>query len=255
MNGAGPDRGALLHSTTLDPEAAGLNEMTRLLVVEDEVKLGEALAEGLTRAQYTVDLALDGEVALDFARSTPYDVIVLDVMLPKVDGFEVCRRLRAEGTWIPILMLTARDAVQDRIAGLDAGADDYLVKPFAFGELLARVRALLRREASHREGVLRVAELTLEPAAQRIQWAGRPIDMTAREYRVLEALMRRPGWIVSREALIESVWGFDFADTSDTSNLVEVYVGRVRRKLTDAGAPALIQTIRGAGYRLREPDP
>ena len=152
-------------------------------------------------------------------------------------------------------MLTARDAVGDRIAGLDAGADDYLVKPFAFGELLARVRALLRRDSAAREGILRVSELTLEPAAQRVQWAGRPVDLTAREYRVLEALMRHPGWIVSRESLIESVWGFDFPDASDTSNLVEVYVGRVRRKLAEHGAPALIQTIRGAGYRLRGPGP
>jgi DNA-binding response OmpR family regulator len=229
--------------------------MTRLLVVEDQVKLGEALVEGLTRAQYTADLALDGEEGLALAQATPYDVIVLDVMLPKLDGFEVCRRLRGGGVWTPILMLTARDAVQDRIAGLDAGADDYLVKPFAFGELLARVRALLRRESAAKQGVLHVADLTLEPAAQRVQWAGRPLDLTAREYRVLEALMRHPGWIVSRESLIESVWGFDFPDASDSSNLVEVYVGRVRRKLAEHGAPALIQTIRGAGYRLREPDP
>lgn len=229
--------------------------MTRVLVVEDQVKLGEALVEGLTRAQYTADLAHDGEEGLAFARTTEYDAIVLDVMLPKVDGFEICRRLRAGGSPARILMLTARDAVQDRIAGLDAGADDYLVKPFAFGELLARLRALLRRDSAIKEGMLRVADLTLEPAAQRVQWAGRPLDLTAREYRVLEALMRRPGWIVSRESLIESVWGFDFADTSETSNLVEVYVGRVRRKLADQGAPALIQTIRGAGYRLREPGP
>jgi DNA-binding response OmpR family regulator len=229
--------------------------MTRVLLVEDEVRLGEALAEGLTRAQYTVDLALDGEDGLAYARATTYDVIVLDVMLPKIDGFEVCRRLRAAGVPTRILMLTARDAVRDRIAGLDAGADDYLVKPFALGELLARIRALLRRDSATTEGILRVAQLTLEPAAQRVQWAGHSIDLTAREYRVLEALMRRPGWIVSRESLIESVWGFDFADTSDTSNLVEVYVGRVRRKLAEHGAPQLIQTVRGAGYRLREPGP
>jgi DNA-binding response OmpR family regulator len=224
-----------------------------LLVVEDEVRLGEALVEGLTRAQYAADLALDGEQGLAFAQSAAYDAIILDVMLPKLDGFAVCQRLRAGGVWTPILMLTARDAVGDRIAGLDAGADDYLVKPFAFGELLARVRALLRRDSAAREGVLRVSQLTLEPAAQRVQWAGRAVDLTAREYRVLEALMRHPGWIVSRESLIESVWGFDFPDASDTSNLVEVYVGRVRRKLAEQGAPALIQTVRGAGYRLREP--
>ena len=228
--------------------------MTRLLLVEDDAKLGAALAEGLARAQYAVDLATDGEAGLAYARGSAYDLVVLDIMLPKVDGFEVCRRLRADSIRTPILMLTARDAIRDRIAGLDSGADDYLVKPFAFGELLARLRALLRREAAAKEDVFRVAELTLEPAAQRVQWAGRSIDLTAREYRVLEALMRRPGWIVSREALIESVWGFDFADTSDNSNLVEVYVGRVRRKLAEHGAPALIQTVRGAGYRLREPD-
>jgi DNA-binding response OmpR family regulator len=223
-----------------------------LLVVEDEVKLGQALVEGLTRAQYTVDLALDGEEGLAYASTTTYDVMLLDVMLPKLDGLEVCRRLRSDGVRTPILMLTARDAIGDRIAGLDSGADDYLVKPFAFGELLARIRALLRRDASSKEETLRIADLTLEPAAQRVLWAGRPVDFTAREYRILEVLMRRPGWIVSRESLIESVWGFDF---TDTSNLVEVYVGRVRRKLSEQGAPALIQTVRGAGYRLREPDP
>jgi DNA-binding response OmpR family regulator len=225
--------------------------VARLLLVEDEIKLGAALEEGLGRAQHTVDVALDGEEGLEFASSASYDVIVLDVMLPKVDGFEVCRRLRASGARTPILMLTARDAVGDRIAGLDSGADDYLVKPFAFGELLARIRALLRRDGSSKEGILRLADLTLDPAAQQVQWAGRPLELTAREYRILEALMRRPGWILSRDALIESIWGFDFPDTS---NVVEVYVGRIRRKLAGQGAPALIQTIRGAGYRLREPD-
>ena len=223
--------------------------MTRLLLVEDEVKLSSALEEGLGRAQYTVDVAFDGEEALDFVRVGAYDAIVLDLMLPKVDGFEVCRRVREKGLRTPILMLTARDAVTDRIAGLDSGADDYLIKPFAFGELLARLRALLRREAPTKDGVLRVAELTLDPAAQAVRWAGRPVDLTAREYRILEVLLRRPGWIVSRDALIESVWGFDF---TDTSNLVEVYVGRVRRKLAEQGAPQLIQTVRGAGYRLQE---
>jgi DNA-binding response OmpR family regulator len=224
--------------------------MARLLLVEDELKLGATLEEGLERAQYTVDLATDGEEALDFARVGTYDIIVLDVMLPKLSGLEVCQRLRNDGVRTPILMLTARDAVGDRIKGLDSGADDYLIKPFAFGELLARIRALLRRDAPTKEATVRVADLTLDPAAQRIDWQGQPIDLTAREYRILETLMRRPTWIVSREALIESVWGFDF---TDTSNLVEVYVGRIRRKLTEVGAPSLIQTVRGAGYRLREP--
>jgi DNA-binding response OmpR family regulator len=224
--------------------------MARLLLVEDEIKLGTALEEGLGRAQHTVDVAVDGEEGLAFAQSARYDVIILDVMLPKVDGFEVCRRLRTTGERAPILMLTARDTIGDRIHGLDLGADDYLVKPFAFGELLARVRALLRRESTSKAGVLQLSELTLDPAAQRVQWADRPIELTAREYRILEALMRRPGWVLSREAIIESIWGFDFPDTS---NVVEVYVGRIRRKLAEQGAPALIQTVRGAGYRLQEP--
>jgi two-component system OmpR family response regulator len=226
--------------------------MARLLLVEDELKLGAALEEGLERAQYTVDLATDGQEALDFARVATYDVIVLDVMLPKVTGLEVCQRLRTDGVRTPILMLTARDAVQDRIMGLDSGADDYLVKPFAFGELLARIRALLRRDAPTREAIVRVGDLSLDPAAQQVTWHEQRLDLTAREYRILETVMRRPGWLVSREALIESVWGFDF---TDTSNLVEVYIGRVRRKLSEAGAPSLIQTVRGAGYRMREPTP
>ncbi len=223
--------------------------MARLLLVEDELKLGAVLEEGFARAQYTVDVAIDGEEGLEFARSASYDVIVLDVMLPKIDGYDVCRRLRAEGRRTPILMLTARDAVGDRILGLDSGADDYLVKPFAFGELLARLRALLRRDSPSKEGVLRLAELLLDPAAQRVTWAEQPVELTAREYRILEALMRHPGWVMSREAILESIWGFDFPDTS---NVIEVYVGRIRRKLADLGAPPLIQTVRGAGYRLQE---
>ena len=223
----------------------------RVLVEEDELKLGSALEEGLQRAQYTVDLALDGEEALEFARTTPYDAIVLDVLLPKVNGLEVCRRLRSAGTRTPILMLTAKDAVPDRIAGLDSGADDYLVKPFAFGELLARLRALLRRDAAHKEGVLRLVDLTLDPATLIVRWGDRTIELTPREFRILETFMRRPGWVISREALIESVWGFDFPDSS---NLVEVYIGRLRRKLAEQGVPALIQTVRGAGYRLQEPE-
>ena len=223
--------------------------MTRILVVEDELKLGGILEERLSAAQYTVDLALDGEEALDFARTTSYDVIVLDVLLPKVHGLEVCRRLRAAGTVAPILLLTARDALEDKIAGLDSGAGDYLTKPFALGELLARLRALLRRQAARKEGILRCAELTLDPAAQLVRWADRLIDLTPREYRILETLLRRAGWIVSRETIIESVWGFAF---SDASNLVEVYIRRLRRKLAESGAPPLIRTVRGAGYRLQE---
>jgi DNA-binding response OmpR family regulator len=222
--------------------------MTRVLVVEDELKLGSALETGLREAQYTVDLALDGEEALNFAQTVAYDVIVLDILLPRVDGLEVCRRLRAAGTRTPILLLTARDALQDKVAGLDSGADDYLTKPFALDELLARLRALLRREAANKEPLLRVADLTLDPAAQRVTRAGRSIELTAREYRLLETLLRRPGAVVSRLMIVESVWGFDYPDSS---NLVEVYIGRLRRKLGEGGGASLIQTVRGAGYRLQ----
>ncbi len=222
--------------------------MTRVLVVEDELKLGSALESGLREAQYTVDLALDGEEALAFARTVAYDAIVLDVLLPKVDGLQVCQRLRAAGTRTPILLLTARDELADKVSGLDSGADDYLTKPFAFGELLARLRALLRRDSATRAPLLRFGDLTLDPAAQCVSRADRPIDLTAREYRLLETLLRRPGAIVTRETIIESVWGFDYPDSS---NLVEVYIGRLRRKLAGPGEPSLIQTIRGAGYRLQ----
>jgi DNA-binding response OmpR family regulator len=225
--------------------------VTRVLVVEDEWRLAGVLEETLSGAQYTVDLASDGEEALDFARTTTYDAVVLDVLLPRVDGLEVCRRLRAGGSLTPILLLTARDAEVDKIVGLDSGADDYLTKPFAFGELLARLRALLRRNAAQKAGVLRLSELTLDPATRVVRWCGEAITMTARDYRVLETLMRHPGWVVSREAMIESVWGFG---CSDSSNLVEVYIRRLRRKLEEHGAPPLIRTVRGAGYRLQEPE-
>jgi two-component system OmpR family response regulator len=224
--------------------------MTRVLVVEDEPRLGGVIEQQLMDAQYTVDLAMDGEEALDFARTSSYDAIVLDVLLPRVDGLEVCRRLRAAGSLTPILLLTARDAVEDKIVGLDSGADDYLTKPFTFGELLARLRALLRRNAAQKSGVLKVAELTLDPASRVVRWRDRELELTARDYQVLETLMRRPGWVVTREAMIESVWGFG---CSDSSNLVEVYIRRLRRALEEQGAPPLIQTVRGVGYRIQEP--
>jgi two-component system response regulator MprA len=223
--------------------------MARILVVEDEPGLARALREGLRESHYTVDVATDGEEALAFARVARYDAIVLDVLMPRLDGLQVCRRLRAAGATTPILMLTARDALEHKVAGLDSGADDYLVKPFAYAELLARLRALLRREASRKEGSLSVGNLTLDPATQRAQRGDRPLELTAREYRVLETLMRRPGHVVSREAIIDSVWGFDYPESS---NLIDVYIGRLRRKLGGDGAPPLIHTVRGAGYRLAE---
>jgi DNA-binding response OmpR family regulator len=223
----------------------------RLLVVEDDEKLATTLRERLAQAQYIADVATDGHEALDFTSTTAYDAIVLDVLLPGVDGLDVCRQLRADGAVTPILLLTARDSLADKIAGLDSGADDYLTKPFAFGELLARLRALLRREASRKEAVLRFSHLALDPATQAVYWADRPIELTAREFRILETLVRRPNWVVSKDAIIESVWGFGF---TDSSNLVEVYIRRLRRKLEEHCAPPLIQTVRGAGYRLREPE-
>jgi DNA-binding response OmpR family regulator len=219
----------------------------RALVVEDEPKLAAAIGEGLREAEYTVDVAADGEEALLYAGTSSYDVIVLDVLLPRIDGLEVCRRLRADGSQTPILLLTARDTLGDKVAGLDQGADDYLTKPFELAELLARLRALLRRNGPQRDGLLRISDLTLDPASRIVRRADHSIDLTSREYAILETLLRRPGWVVTRDAIIESVWGFEYPDSS---NLIDVYVGRLRRKLGD---PSLIQTIRGTGYRVQEP--
>ena len=219
----------------------------RILVAEDDARLATAISEGLNDSRYTVDLAVDGEDALAYSSTSSYDAIILDVMLPSVDGFEICRRLRAEGNRSPILILTARDGVADRVAGLDCGADDYLTKPFAFPELLARIRALLRREAERKEPIIRQGDLGLDPASQCVRWQDRDVGLTDREYRVLETLIRRGGQIIPRDAIIESVWGFEYPDSS---NLLDVYLGRLRRKLSACGAPALIHSVRRVGVRL-----
>src|SRR5215213_5907145 len=184
------------------------------------------------------------------ARATPYDAIVLDVMLPGRDGVDVCRELRSSGVWSPILMLTARDGVDDRVAGLDSGADDYLVKPFAFRELSARVRALLRREGQSRDPVLRAGDLQLDPVSHEVRRADRLVDLTAKEYAILEYFLRNPNRVLTRTQIAEHVWDYDFASMS---NVVDVYVGYLRRKLADDQEPRLIRTIRGAGYQLRAP--
>ena len=215
----------------------------RLLLVEDDVKLAAALARGLRHAGYAVDLVGDGDAALRNACVWEYDGIVLDVMLPARDGLEVCRALRARGCWAPVLLLTARGRVEDRIRGLDAGADDYLPKPFDFGELLARLRAMIRRTPAERPAVLRVGDLRIDPASRRVQRAGRDVALTAREFSVLEYLARHPGDVVSRARLLDHVWDANF---EGSTNIVDQYVGALRRKL---GAP-LIQTVRGAGFRL-----
>jgi len=221
----------------------------RVLVVEDEVKMAGLLKRGLEEEGYAVDVAGDGGEALWLSAENPYDAVVLDLMLPDVDGFEVCRKLREAGRWSPVLMLTARDSVGDRVRGLDAGADDYLTKPFSFAELLARLRALVRRGAPERPPLLRAGHLELDPATRRVSRDGTTIDLTAKEFGLLEYLMRHAGEVLTRTRLIEHVW--DFAYDGD-SNVVDVYVRYLREKIDRPFSTDSIETVRGAGYRLRE---
>jgi DNA-binding response OmpR family regulator len=223
----------------------------RLLVVEDDLRLARSLQRGLEEAGFSVDALGRGDEAIDAARVTPFDVIVLDVMLPGVDGVEVCSFLRRTGVQTPVLMLTARDAVADRIRGLDAGADDYLLKPFAFGELLARLRSLTRRHLGARSAVFTAGGITLDVAARRVTVAGRDVPLRAKELALLEYFMLNPGRLLTRTQIEEHVWSYDF---TAESNIVEAYVARVRRKLMGAGVADPITTIRGAGYRF-DPGP
>ena len=222
----------------------------QILVVDDDPNVLRVMKRGLVYAGYSVDEASTGETALATARDRPPDLVVLDVMLPGVDGLEVCRRLRQVNAQLPILLLTARDRVPDRVAGLDAGADDYLVKPFAFDELLARVRALLRRTRAAEGEVYRYADLTINPATREVRRADRPIELTAREYDLLEFLTRHARQVFGRETIFERVWGSDYMGES---NVIDVVVMRLREKLEASGEPRLIQTVRGVGYTLREP--
>jgi two-component system OmpR family response regulator len=219
----------------------------RLLVVEDDVKLVRALERGLQQEGYAVDVAHTGEEALGEATAHDYDAVVLDVMLPGKDGFAVCEALRSGERWVPVLMLTARADVSDRIRGLDAGADDYLVKPFDFGELLARLRALLRRGPSEEATLLEVEDLRVDSAARVVTRAGRQVELTAREFDVLEVLARHPGQVVSRTQLLEDVWSEDY---DGSSNVVDVYVGYLRKKLEQPFDRRLIRTVRGVGFVL-----
>jgi|tagenome__1003787_1003787.scaffolds.fasta_scaffold20775328_2 two-component system OmpR family response regulator len=223
----------------------------RLLVVEDDAKLAAALGRGLRHAGYAVDIATDGGAALSDAAVWDYDAIVLDLMLPVVDGLEVCRSLRRRGCWAPVLMLTARTHVADRIRGLDAGADDYLPKPFDFGELLARLRALVRRAPEERPARLELGDLVVDPAAHAAARLGTPVELTAREFAVLEYLARHPGEVVSRARLLDHVWDTNY---EGSTNIVDQYVGALRRKLEQPFGRPLIQTVRGVGFRL-EPTP
>jgi len=221
----------------------------RILLADDDRRLTAIFKRGLLEETYAVDVAYDGAEAEYYAETGSYDLIILDIMMPEKDGLTVCRDLRAKGINTPILMLTARDAVEDRVKGLDAGADDYLVKPFAFSELLARIRALLRRQGSSKSPEIRVGDLVLNTLTRQV-WRGyRDIDLTTKEYVILEYFMRHPNIVLTRRMLEENAWNYDF---DSLSNLIDVYIRRLRRKIDGDNGQSLIQTIRGAGYRLRE---
>jgi two-component system OmpR family response regulator len=223
----------------------------RVLVVEDDPKMAGLLKRGLEREGYAVDVAADGREALWAAEEHDYRAIVLDAMIPGPDGFEVCRTLRQKGRWSPVLMLTARDAVADRVAGLDAGADDYLVKPFSFSELFARLRAVTRREPRQRPVALRVGDLTLDPVSHQVRRGGAEIDLSPKAFALLEYFMQHPGEVLSRARILDDVWDFAYGGTS---NIVDVYVRQLRDAVDRPFAGSLIETVRGVGYRLR-PEP
>lgn len=224
------------------------NRRMRLLVVEDEPKIAAALRRGLTEEGHPTDVATNGEDALWMAEAHDYDAIVLDVVLPGIDGFETCRRVRAAGVWSPVLMLTARNEIDDRVTGLDVGADDYLAKPFSFDELLARLRALQRRGKGERPTLLEVGDLSLDPAAREVRRAGTLIVLSAKEFTLLEALMRHAGEVRSRYQLLEHGWDREY---DNRSNVVDVYISYLRDKVDRPFGTRAIETVRGVGYRLR----
>lgn len=219
----------------------------RILVVEDEHKIAAFLKRGLTEEGYAVDIAYDGDDALDWLLVVPFDLIILDVLLPRRSGVEVARALRHRGFHTPVLMLTARDDVEDRVQGLDSGADDYLTKPFAFSELLARIRALLRREPTTHGVLLQLADLTLDPVTHVVTRGGSPVTLAHKEYQILDYLLRHPHQVLTRTMIVEHVWGYDF---ESESNVIDVHIRSLRRKLDDDHPTKLIHTVRGVGYRL-----
>jgi len=219
-----------------------------LLLVEDDLKLAHTLERVLEREGYVVDLAHTGDDAIARADARDYDVVVLDLLLPGVDGYQVCRALRDRDRWAPVLMLTALGSVEDRISGLDTGADDYLVKPFDFGELLARLRALIRRGPSERPAAIEVGALRADPVTRVVTWSGHSAELTPREYQLLEFMLRRPGQLIPRAQLLDHVWAEDY---SGSPNVVDVYIGYLRRKLETPSVPRLIRTVRGAGFVLQ----
>lgn len=219
----------------------------RVLLIEDEPQAAAFIKKGLQENGYQVEVATDGETGYDWASSHPFDLIVLDLMLPRMDGVEVCRRLRQQGVASRILMLTARDAIDDRVTGLEAGADDYLNKPFAFRELLARLRAISRRQTDSKGNTLEVGDLKLDLLTRRASVRGNKTDLSTKEFALLETFMRHPDQVLTRTVLLEEVWGYDF---DNRSNIVEVYVRYLRQKLDSPPAPSRIETVRGSGYRL-----
>ena len=219
-----------------------------MLIVEDELRMASLIRRGLVMEGLAVDVAASGEDALWMAEPANYDAIVLDVMLPGLNGFETCRRLRSSGVWTPVLMLTARDSVDDRVAGLDTGADDYLVKPFAFAELLARLRALVRRGELKRPSVLEVGELRLDPGTHRVWLGSTEIRLSAKEFAMLEIFMRRPDEVLSRLHLLEHAWDFAY---ENRSNIIDVYIRHLRQKIDEPFGRQSLETVRGVGYRLR----
>lgn len=220
----------------------------RVLIVEDEIKMAALIRRGMREEGLAADVAVTGEDALWMAAASAYDAIVLDVMLPGLDGFEICRRLREQKIWAPVLMLTARDAIEDRIAGLDGGADDYLVKPFSFAELLARLRALVRRGPIERPAVVEVGELRLDPATRQAWRDDTEIALSQKEFALFETFMRRPGVVLSRYDLLEHAWDYEY---ERRSNVIDVYIGYLRQKVDRPFGSESIETVRGAGYRLR----
>jgi two-component system OmpR family response regulator len=221
----------------------------RVLIVEDDVKMAGLIRRGLRNEAIAGDVAVKGEDALWMAEATAYDAIILDVMLPGLDGFEVCKRLRGAGVWSPVLMLTARDSVRDRVAGLDSGADDYLIKPFSYAELLARLRALVRRGPVERPTELEAGDLKLDPARRRVWRGDEEVELSAKEFALLETFMRRPGEVLSRFDLLEHAWDYEY---ENRSNIVDSYVRFLRRKIDKPFGVESIETVRGAGYRFRE---
>jgi DNA-binding response OmpR family regulator len=220
----------------------------RVLVVEDERRLSSIIRRGLIEEGYAVDAVYDGEEAQYMAETTTYDVIILDIMLPKKDGIAVCKDLRAKKVNTPILMLTARDSIEDRVKGLDSGADDYLIKPFAFSELLARIRALLRRESLSKTPKIEVGDLILDTLTREAWHGKRKIELTTKEYSILEYFMSHPNMVITRTMLEENAWDYEY---DSMSNIIDVYIRRLRRKIDGEGEDSLIQTVRGAGYRLK----